>query len=129
MAILQSTIWIKEMFKKECCKQFRYVKFFRAMARTTSNTQNDTKTRRTPWRNRHPEKAVFLLFFFCFFFFFFLLFLNWILQEMLSCRLGTVNGFHWELKPVLSYSKPHTFSTYFGEEKEKYAFTLSNQAI
>jgi len=32
-------------------------------------------------------------------------------------RLGTVNDFHWELKPVLSYSKPHTFSTLFGEEK------------
>ena len=25
---------------------------------------------------------------------------------MLSYRLGTVNDFHWELKPVLSYSKP-----------------------
>jgi len=24
-----------------------------------------------------------------------------------------------ELKPVLSYSKPHTFSTFFGEEKER----------
>jgi len=49
---------------------------------------------------------------------------------MLSYRLGTVNDFHWEFKPVLSYSKPHTFSTFFGEEKEKtyyYAFTLSNQ--
>ena len=47
---------------------------------------------------------------------------------MLSYRLGTVNDFHWELKLVLSYSKPHTFSTFFGEEKEKNAFTLSNQA-
>ena len=28
---------------------------------------------------------------------------------MLSYRLGTVNDFHWEFKPVLSYSKPHTF--------------------
>jgi len=37
---------------------------------------------------------------------------------MLSYRLGMVNDFHWELKPVLSYSKPHTFSTFFGEEKE-----------
>ena len=34
-------------------------------------------------------------------------------------RLGTVNDFHWEFKPVLSYSKPHTFSTFFGEEKER----------
>ena len=48
---------------------------------------------------------------------------------MLSYRLGTVNDFHWEFKPVLSYSKPHTFSTFFGEEKErKNAFTLFNQA-
>jgi len=32
-------------------------------------------------------------------------------------------------KPVLSYSKPHTFSTSLGEEKErKNAFNLSNQA-
>jgi len=38
---------------------------------------------------------------------------------MLSYRLGTVNDFHWELKPVLSYSKLHTFLTFFGEEKEK----------
>jgi len=47
---------------------------------------------------------------------------------MLIYRLGTVNDFLWELKPVLSYSKPHTFSTFFGEEKERnIAFTLSNQ--
>ena len=45
---------------------------------------------------------------------------------MLSYRLGTVNDFHWEFKPVLSYSKPHTFSTFFGEEKErKNVFYLS----
>jgi len=47
---------------------------------------------------------------------------------MLSYRLGTVNDFYWEFKPVLSYSKPHTFPTFFGEEKElKNAFNLSNQ--
>jgi len=38
---------------------------------------------------------------------------------MLSYRLGTVNDCHWELKPILSYSKPHIFSTFFGEEKER----------
>jgi len=38
---------------------------------------------------------------------------------MLSYRLGTVNDFRWEFKPVLSYSKPHTFSTFLGEEKER----------
>ena len=32
---------------------------------------------------------------------------------------GTVNDFHWEFKPVLSYSKSHTFSTFFGEEQDK----------
>ena len=44
---------------------------------------------------------------------------------MLSYRLGTVNDFHWEFKPVLSYRKPHTFSTCFGEEKEKKTHLLS----
>jgi len=38
---------------------------------------------------------------------------------MLSYRFGTVNDLHWEFKPVLSFSKPHTFSTFFGEEKER----------
>ena len=38
---------------------------------------------------------------------------------MLSYRLGTVNDFHWEFKPVFRYSKPHTYSTFIGEEKEK----------
>jgi len=36
---------------------------------------------------------------------------------MLSYRLGTVNDFHWGFKPVLSFGKPHSFSTLFGEEK------------
>ena len=44
---------------------------------------------------------------------------------MLSCRLGTVNDFHWEFKPLLSYSKPHPFSTFFGEEKERKMYLLS----
>jgi len=45
---------------------------------------------------------------------------------MLSYRLGTVNDFHWEFKPVLSYSKSHTFLTSLGEEKERNnAFNLS----
>jgi len=38
---------------------------------------------------------------------------------MLGYRLGTVNDFHWGLKPVLSFIKPHTFSTFVGEEKRK----------
>ena len=48
---------------------------------------------------------------------------------MLRYRLGTVNDFYWEFKPILSNSTPRTFSTFFGEEKErKNAFTLFNQA-
>jgi len=38
---------------------------------------------------------------------------------MLSYRLGTVNDFHWEFKPVLSYSKPHTFSTFLEKKKKR----------
>ena len=48
---------------------------------------------------------------------------------MLSYRFGTVNDFHWELKPVLSYSKPHTFSKPFGEEKERKKCIYSLQPI
>jgi len=29
----------------------------------------------------------------------------------MNYSLGTVNDFHWMFKPILSYSKPHTFST------------------
>jgi len=29
---------------------------------------------------------------------------------MMGYRLGTVNDFHLEFKPVLSYSKPHTLN-------------------
>ena len=39
------------------------------MARTKTNTQNDTETRRTPWRIRHLEKNYFVLCFFLFLFF------------------------------------------------------------
>ena len=37
---------------------------------------------------------------------------------MLSYRLGSVNDFHLEFKPVLSFSKPHTFSKKL-EKKQK----------
>ena len=40
------------------------------------------------------------------------------LLEMLSYCLSTVNAFYRGFKPVLSFSKPHTISTLFGEEKE-----------
>ena len=38
---------------------------------------------------------------------------------MMSYHLGTVNDFHWGLKPVSNYSTPHTFPTFIGEDKEK----------
>jgi len=38
---------------------------------------------------------------------------------MLNYRLDTVNEKHWGFKPVFRCSKPHTFSTFSGEEKEK----------
>jgi len=44
---------------------------------------------------------------------------------MLSYRLGRVNDFHWGFKPVLSYRKPHTFSTFIREEKENKMHLLS----
>jgi len=98
------------------------------MARTKTNTRKDTKTLTTSWRNRHLDKLYFCVFRIFIFYFLFIEFL-FIIQEMLSYRLGTVNDFHWEFKPVLSYSKPHTFSTFFVEEKErKNAFNLSNPA-
>jgi len=37
---------------------------------------------------------------------------------MLSYRLGTVNDFHWEFKPVFRCRKHHTYLTFIGEEKE-----------
>ena len=44
---------------------------------------------------------------------------------MLSYRLGTVNDFYWELKPVLSYSKPHTFSTFLETKKKEKMLLIS----
>ena len=38
---------------------------------------------------------------------------------MLDYRLRTVNDFHWEFKPVLSYSKPHTSSTFLEKTKKE----------
>ena len=46
-------------------------------------------------------------------------YLKGLLQKMLNYRLGTVNEKHWGFKPVFRCSKPHTFSTFSGEEKGK----------
>ena len=90
------------------------------------------KNQHTDQHNKHAErqdatdsltKNYILLCFsdFNFLFSFFIYnFLNaWFLQEMLSYRLGTVDDFHWGFKPVLGYSKPHTFSTIFWRRKSK----------
>jgi len=44
---------------------------------------------------------------------------------MLSFRLGTVNALHWGVKPVLSYSKPHTFSTFLEKKKKEKMHLIS----
>jgi len=89
------------------------------MTRTKNNTQINTKPRRTPRRNIHLEKNIFVFFDRSFFIWFFICnFFKKILQEMLIYRLGTVNDIYWGFKPVLSYNKPHTFSA-FSEKKKK----------
>jgi len=74
------------------------------------------------------RKHIFLCFSdFSFFIFFFID--NFLKDSPRNVELPPWYGhdFHWGFKPVLSYSKPHTFSTFFGEEKErKNAFNLSN---
>jgi len=85
-----------------------------------------TKTHRTSqtWsiqrRNIHKEIIIFCVFriLLVFFIFNFQL-LKGLLQKMLNYRLGTVNEKHWGFKPVFRCSKPHIFSTFFGEDKEK----------
>jgi len=44
---------------------------------------------------------------------------------MLGYHLGTVNDFHWRLKPVFRYSKHHTYSTFIEEENENQIFLHS----
>jgi len=46
-------------------------------------------------------------------------------KKMLNYRLGTVNEKHWGFKPVFRCSKPHTFLTFSGEEKENKMFIHS----
>jgi len=44
---------------------------------------------------------------------------------MLSYRLGTVNDFYWDLKPVFRYSKPQTYPTFIGDATEHNIHLLS----
>ena len=48
---------------------------------------------------------------------------------MLSYCHGTVNHFHWEFKTVLSYSKPHTFSTFLEKKKKEKMHLRINQQL
>jgi len=57
------------------------------------------------------------------FYFPFLLILNGLLQKILNYRLGTVNEKHWGFKPVFRCSKPHTYSTFIGEEIENQIYS------
>jgi len=86
--------------------------------RTSQNTEY-TKTQQT------LENNYFFVFcgFLCCFFFNFHLFKR-LLQKMLNNRLGPVNEKHWGFTPVFRCSKPHTFSTFSGEEKEKNVHSL-----
>jgi len=85
------------------------------MARTKTNTQNNTKTCKTPRRNRHFRKQLFLWFWDFYFFFSFLF--------IISLRNFTLPPWYGqclslEFKPVFRYSKPHTYLTFIGEENE-----------
>ena len=42
---------------------------------------------------------------------------------MLNYRLGTVNEKPWGFKPVFRCSKPHTYSTFIGEENENQIYS------
>jgi len=87
------------------------------MART--KTHRTSQTRSIQRRNIHKEIFCVCVFriFLCVFILNFQL-RKGLLQEMLNYRLGTVNEKHWGFKPVFRCSKPHTYSTLFGEENE-----------
>jgi len=90
--------------------------------RTYQNTEY-TKTQQTLGNNYFLCFRIFLFFMFNFQLF------KGLLQKMLNYRLGTVNEKHWGFKPVFRCSKPHTFTTFSGEEKEKNCpFIVFNRA-
>jgi len=97
------------------------------MARTNTNTQNSTK-QAEQLNVADIQNKLFVCFgFFNIFFYFRLLKINSPRNFELPPSYGqrlSFGGF----KPVLRYSKSHTFSTFIGVEKEKNAFTFSTQA-
>jgi len=64
---------LKICSKTECCKQCRHVKCKGAMTKwpEQKHTQNNTKTHRTPTRNRHSANNMWFSFFFSDFLFLF----------------------------------------------------------
>jgi len=114
-----ATHWRFQLWR--CCKQCGQVKFMGTMTKwPVKNTQNITK--HGVYKDSTDIKNNYFLCFSDFsggggIFNFHLL--NGLLQKMLNYRLGTVNEKHWGFKPVFRCSKPHTFSTFSGEDKEK----------
>jgi len=93
------------------------------MARTKTHRTSQTRS-----IQRRIHKEIFFCVFRIFLFFIFnFQLLKGFLHKMLNYRLGTVNEKHWGFKPVFRCSKPHTYSTLFGEEnKKEYEVTFSS---
>jgi len=107
------TMWISQVYG-------HHDKMARTKTHRKSQNTEYTKTQHTLRNNYFLCCSEFFGFFFNFIFNF---------QKMLNFRLGTVNEKYWGFKPVFRCSKPHTFSTFFREEKEqKCPFTLFNKA-
>ena len=86
---------------------------------THRTTHRHVEHGRTQRRNIHSKTLVCVFRMFLFSFFFIYNFLNDFPSNVEFTDF--LSGF----KPVLSYSKPHTFSTFFGEEKEINVQSLS----
>jgi len=121
---------MEEMFKEKCCKQCGQVKFMGTMTKCPVQKHTEHhKTRSKQGRNRHKEKTIICVFrFFCFLFSIFNYLKDfsrkcWITALVRSMKIiGGLNQF-------FCCSKPHTFSTFSGEEKEKScSFILFNKA-
>jgi len=85
-------------------------------------THNNTKTRRTPWRNRHLEEKNIFVFRILYIYNFF----NDFYKKCFITALVRSMPCNAVFQPVLSYySKPHTFSTFFEEETRKHMHLLS----
>jgi len=87
------------------------------MARTKTNTQNNTKTRRTPWRNIHLEKNYFLCFSdFSFFFFFFFIY-NFLNDFSKKCWVTALERSMTFIGDLLSPTRPLRRRTFIKSTK------------